>query len=228
VSVTGFTVQDSGQLNNAAGIYIHANRSSIMGNTITCTQTTGMEGIWCWNTSETLIQRNTIENYYYGIALENSISSALQDNNVTGTRAWAILLGNTNESGVTGNVMTGNTGGLYLRDSHRNMIYGNTIKQNTHAIYLAEIDGTTGGNNITSNNFIRNTGPGPWFFLGNQSHSKNLWDKNYYGRTLLHPKIIYGQKKILSLPGAPFHLPPMDIVIPWFAFDRHPAQTPYI
>ena len=227
VSVSGFTIRDCGQFNNAAGIYIHADRASIIGNTITCNKTTGMEGIWCWNSSGTIIQGNTITNHFYGLALEYCVKSTLTDNVVTAIRDWGIILGNTNESSVTANLITENSGGIYLRDANANTVSGNNIAHNTKVIGLVELDGTTTDNDIVSNNFMRNTGLGPWFLLGQQSHSKNHWDKNYYGRPLLHPKIILGEKEILSIPGVPFHFPPMSLVIPWFAFDWHPAQTPY-
>ncbi len=228
VTVSGFTIQDCGQNNNAAGIYIHANRTLIMTNTITCNQITGMEGIWCWDSIGTIIKGNTIRNDYFGLALEYCAQCTLTDNIVTGMRDWAVILGDTNASSFTDNLVTESDGGLYLRDANHNSISGNTITHNTNAIALVEQDGTTDGNNIIGNNFVHNTGWGPWFLLGNQSHSRNHWDTNYYGRPLLHPKLILGEKVVRSLPGAPFHLPPMDIVIPWLAFDRHPAQTPYV
>lgn len=104
---------------------------------------------------------------------------------------------------------------------------GNTITRNTEVgVAVVEMDAISTGNAIVNNNFIRNKGRDAMFPLAKQSHWKNLWDKNYWDRSLLFPKLIPGRKAVLTIPGIPFHFPGMTLMMPWFTVDWHPAWAP--
>ena len=118
-------------------------------------------------------------------------------------------------------------GGSYLRDSSANIIASNNITRNTVGICIIEQDATSTGNEVTRNNFIRNTGLDGTFILAKHSSSKNTWDENYWSRPHLFPKLLIGRKIILTLSGVPFHFPGLTLTIPWLTVDPHPAKVPW-
>ena len=81
---------------------------------------------------------------------------------------------------------------------------------------------TNSNNIIIQNNIDKAT-----FVAAKKSHNTNIWDENYWRRPLIHPKLIWGQKIVLSFPGLPFHFPPLLITIPWLNVDKHPVKKPY-
>jgi len=228
VTLSGFTLQNCGDISNAAELYVVSDDNQITENTMDCTTTPhGEEGIWCLNSSGNTIERNTIQNHYYGIWLEYCADTIISNNTVMNNGEWGIIIGNTKDTTISHNTLTRNKGGIYLRDSSNNTLSRNNITRNTYGISISEQDATSAQNAVVENNFIRNTGPDGLFTLAKQSHSKNLWDKNYWDRPHLLPKLIIGRKAVLSLPGIPFHFPPMTLMMPWYTADWHPAQKPF-
>ncbi|HVQ01602.1 MAG TPA: NosD domain-containing protein [Candidatus Thermoplasmatota archaeon] len=122
-----------------------------------------------------------------------------------------------------GNLIRGNSIGVYLFDSDDDTITGNIIRDNEVGISLYYVNRAS----ITGNNFIDNTNHSTfWYFFGLQRRTGNVWDGNYWDtwRSML-PRPIRGTKEwilIVLRPGTIY-----GITIPWFNFDRHPAKTPF-
>lgn len=222
VTLYSFTIQNSGGIANAAAIYVSSESNHIVENIITCTAYHGEEGIWLSQSSSSIISKNIIENYHYGIWLEDSYQNNLSDNKITNTWDWAIILGDSDNNILYKNILIKNNGGLYLRDSNKNTISRNELLTNYRDIALVDWGATNSNNIIIQNNLNKAT-----FVVARQSHNKNIWDENYWGRPLNHPKLIRGHKEVLFFPGLPFHFPPLLITIPWFNVDRHPVKEPY-
>ncbi len=222
VTLEQFTLRNSGGIPNAAALYINSDQNKIEEIIITCTAYHGEEGIWLSQSVGNLLSRNTVENYHYGIWLENSDYNNLFNNTIINSWDWAIILGNSDENILYGNNITENNGGVYLRDSNENTFLENDLRTNDRDIALVDWDATSANNFIGKNNIGLAT-----FIAAKHSQNKNVWDENYWGRSLNHPKLIIGQKIFLFFPGAPFHFPPLALTIPWFTVDWHPAQQPY-
>ncbi|OGS40386.1 MAG: hypothetical protein A3K77_02045 [Euryarchaeota archaeon RBG_13_31_8] len=222
VTLYCFTIQNSGGIPNAAAIYVGSENNQILENIITCTPHHGEEGIWLSQSSGNIISKNIIENYHYGIWLEDSTQNNLSNNKITNSWDWGIILGESDNNMLYENIMTENNGGLYFRDSNENTICRNELVTNFRDIALVDWDATTSNNLIVKNNIDKAT-----FVAAKQSHNKNIWDENYWGRPLHHLKLIRGQKEVLFFPGSPFHFPSLTLNIIWFNVDRHPAQEPY-
>jgi len=228
VTLSRFTLRNCGDLSNAAELYIVSDDNQITENTMNCTVTPhGEEGVWCLNSSGNTFEENTIQNHYCGIWLEYCADATISNNTIMNNGELGIVIGNTKDTTISYNTLTKNKYGIYLRDSSNNILSRNNITRSTYGVSIIELDATSAQNAVVENNFMRNTGPGGLFTLAQQSHSKNLWDRNYWGRPHLLPKLIIGRKAVLSLPGVPFHFPPMTLMMPWYAADWHPAQGPY-
>jgi parallel beta-helix repeat protein len=222
VTLYHFTIQNSGGIPNAAAIYVSTEDNHIIENIVTCRPYHGEEGIWLSQSSGNIISNNTIENYHYGIWLEDSTQNNLSKNKITNSWDWGIILGDSDNNMLYQNNMTENNGGIYLRDSNENSISRNELITNYRDIVLTDWGATTSDNLIVNNNIDSAT-----FVAAKQSHNKNMWDENYWGRPLHHPKLIIGQKEFLFFQGSPFHFPPIMLTLLWFNVDWHPAQKPY-
>jgi parallel beta-helix repeat protein len=227
VTLYRFTIQNCGGVSNAAEIYVVSDNNHIIENTLLCTPVHGEEGIWLWQSSGNTVARNIIAYHHYGIWLENSGQNNISDNHITEIWDWGIILGDSHYNNIYENNLTENSGGIYLRDSNKNTLVGNEITKNQIGVALTDWDSTSSNNTIEKNNFMKNSKRDATFMAAKKSHTKNTWDENYWNRPLRFPKLILGAKEFLFFPGAPFHLPPMMIALPWFNIDWHPAQEPY-
>jgi parallel beta-helix repeat protein len=222
VTLARFTLQNSGGIPNAAAIYVNSDGNQIEENIITCTPYHGEEGIWLWQSSWNNLSRNMVENYHFGIWLEFSDQNNLSSNTVINTWDWAIILGNSDGNMLYENHINENNGGIYFRDSNENTVSRNELVNNYRGIAIVDLDATSALNLIVKNNIDHAT-----FVAARQSKNMNVWDENYWGRPLIHPKLIIGQKEFLFFSGIPFHFPGLALTIPWFTVDWHPAQEPY-
>jgi len=227
VTVSGFTIRNCGGIPNAAEIHVNSDNNKIIGNTFICSTLNSEEGIWVWQSSGTTILGNTITSHLYGIWLENCTNNNITHNYISTVSEWGIILGNSERNSIYENSVTDNRGGIYLRDSNNNTLVGNDIVKNVRGIALVESTAFCANNTIVNNTFRRNRNFDATFFVRKTSHSKNLWDANYWNRPLVLPKLVRGSKAFFTIPGAPFHFPSITLVIPWFTFDKHPAKEPY-
>jgi len=222
VTLYHFTLRNPGGIPNGAALYVSTDGNNIVENIVTCTPHHGEEGIWLSQSSGNIISRNTIENHYYGVWLEDSSRNNLSNNKISNSWEWGIILGDSDNNMLYENNMTENNGGIYFRDSNENTICRNELITNFKDIALIDWDAATSDNLIINNNIDSAT-----FVAAKQSHNKNIWDENYWGHPLHHPKLILGQKELLFFPGSPFHFPQITVTLPWFNVDWHPAQESY-
>jgi len=91
----------------------------------------------------------------------------------------------------------------------------NIISNNSIGIYVS----TAYDNHITHNNFYENKRDAKtrvdW------GYGRNWWDENYWGRSRMLPKPIFGKACIFSI-GI------LRLNIPYVEFDRHPLQEPFV
>ena len=215
VNLTGFTIQNHGGIPNAAGIFVSSNNNNISGNNILYIPHYGQEGIWLYHSSENIISENTINHHHYGIWLEDSYNNYISRNYIDDIWHWAIILGNSPNNIINGNIIVNNSGGIYLRDSIKNNITGNEISNNNYGITLTDQQDVSSNNVISRNNFRENGHKNTFSITEQKLQDKNIWDQNYWGRSRLFPKLIFGKKKM------------EHIYIPWLNVDWHPAQEPY-
>jgi parallel beta-helix repeat protein len=226
VTVTGFTIQNSGGIQNAACVYVVSNNNQLVGNTITCVPHHGEEGIWMLHVSGNTVQQNTVSNHHYGIWLENSVDNDVSKNVISNHWSWGIILGDSHRNLISENCLTESHGGIYLRDSTENMLVQNEITNNMIGADLTDWEATSAYNDIRSNTFLDNTKRDATFSAAKKSHNFNKWYGNYWNRPRSMPKVILGSKQFLFFSGFPFHFPPLTLSLPWINVDWHPAQEP--
>jgi len=171
VTVSGFTIQNSGDEPYDAGIDIQSNS-----NTIT---------------------DNTISNNRNGIVLEDSSKNTITGNNITSNNNDGLIIRGSNRNTISGNTINSNNGngiticlmGKYppgIRiPSKFNTITGNTISlNNRYGIRIYN----SGGNTILKNNFIDNERDA--FF---DDSFLNQWKQNYWNRPRILPYFIFGE-----------------------------------
>ena len=190
------------------------------------------------------IQHNTIVNAFHGVCLDigsknnnicyNTIQENLQGISVlTGCTGNSIYQNEFNKNSYAMEITS------YIQNipSHDNYIYENSFYKNTYGMVISFKFNDplcyTINNTISNNIFLKN-GWGIFIkrsegnvvknntFKGNIlsayfcSCSQNVWDDNYWGRSRMFPKLIFGYKLLND-----------KIPIPWINIDKHPAQEPY-
>ncbi len=228
MSLSGFTIQNSGGIPNAACIIISSDNNIIYGNCVSCIPHHGEAGIWLNQASGNLVVDNIIANHHYGIWLEDSMDNTILNNSIINMWSWAVILGDAHGNMICGNNITQNSGGIYLRDSNENMIFENDICDNYRGIVLTDQQATSSQNTVSRNTFENNRQIDASFLAAQNFPGKNVWDDNYWNRARSLPKLIVGTKKVFLIPGAPFHFPGFWISIPWVNVDWHPALEPVI
>ena len=187
-----------------------------------------------YNSHYNNISENTFTDQFKGI----SVYMHSHDNNIVGNTfspksgvniyiSWENnVIGNNDVGYISIRASDGNTvsensinsenqeWGVFLEDAHQNTISNNDIRNCNGAISLTG----SKSNNILKNNII-DCGPTPAWF--SNFPLLNRWSRNYWGRSMLRPKIIHGEIRIER--GWPYP----DRVIPWFDFDWRPALRPY-
>ncbi|KAF0093240.1 MAG: nitrous oxidase accessory protein [Puniceicoccaceae bacterium 5H] len=149
----------------------------IRGNTIRNTR----DGIYFSFTHHTWVYRNTVERVRYGLHYMYSDGNTFEENDFTqnaagaaimysegiradrnrffnnrGQRAYGLLLQSVDDSSFTRNAVTGNTIGLYLENSQRNLLEGNDVARNYVGVRFSA---TSADNRLTANRFERNLHP---------------------------------------------------------------------
>jgi parallel beta-helix repeat protein len=127
VSITGFTIRNSGSGESGSDVYVLNSLSvRIAGNRLgNC-----YNGISMYNTSRSYVESNVFQNYVY---------------------ACRLRLSNLNR--LSGNIIAGGANGITLDLSSRNMIAGNNITgHSSDGVYLSE----SSNNTIYYNNFVDN------------------------------------------------------------------------
>ena len=149
VTLTGFTIQQSGPSGRDAGIQITASSTTITHNIIQ----NNTIGIFSHNTHNNTISQNVIQsNKDYGINLYFSDSHTIHNNTIFQNR-WGIMLIQSNLSIIQNNLIDSNKlSGIWLgRRSSKNTLHHNIItNQSQYSIYLLVLC----NENIISNNYL--------------------------------------------------------------------------
>jgi len=249
VCLNGFTFQRSGGNNTEAIHQSRCDNSIITDNII---QSIGEDGIWLFRAHNNIIKNNTIQ-FVKGTGLMLSLSSYnVVAGNTFVNNGAGIGLDLTTNTTITENIIQNNQGGIYLSniDEISNDHYGyntismNSIENNSYCgIYLY----LSYSNSISLNSIVNNK-LGVWVewsilnkieknnIIGNKRQAKFetalkiSWNENYWGKTLLFPKPLFGiiYRFTISFPiPIPVDLPINGLPIPGFQFDWHPAIEPY-
>jgi len=223
VSISGFTIKNSGKSGGDSGIEIHSDYNMILENIII----NNTIGIFLRDSDNNTILENTIfSNRDYGIHLHSSINNLITHNAVFYNR-WGIYIYHSSSHNIIrcNSVCSNNHYGIWTSWSRENIISGNSIDMNKE--YGIKLSGSVysviSENNI-SNNFegiylrrcSNNTISRNNFQNNNQDasfmDSDNIWKENYWNRPRFLPKPIFDTTSSL---------------IPKVDFDRHPAKTPF-
>lgn len=222
VSISGFTIQNSGKSGRDSGIEIHSDYNMILDNIII----NNTIGIFLRDSNNDTILENTIfSNSDYGIYLHSSINNLITHNVVYYNR-WGIYIYHSSSNNIIrcNTICSNNHYGIWTSWSRENIIsansinmnkeYGiilsgsvnsviseNNISDNFEGLYLARCNSNT----ISRNNF-QNNNQDASFMDGN-----NIWKGNYWNEPRFLPKPI---------------LDTTSSLVPKIDFDWHPARTP--
>ncbi len=190
VTVTGFSIQNSGSILTVGGVYIdHSVGNKITGNIIRNNE----YGVYHSYSSENSIVNNTVFNNNYGMSLTSSTSNIISHNNllynthgiwlssysvnnifsensVSSNLAEGILVSASPNNIFSDNRVIENTNGFHIITSTHNNIFGNNVSMNEQALFLSSSSlNTFSRNNISLNNY--------GVLLGGSSN--NLFSDNY-------------------------------------------------
>ncbi len=187
---------------NGIVLYYSPN-NNIAGNIIT---DNNKDGIWLFRSPNNNITVNTImDNIRYGILLQNSSYNINAGNTISNNWQGIVLYYSPNNNITGNNNITDNNGyGILLRYSSENIIDDNMIIKNIIGIFLQD----SSDNNAIQHNFFKKNILSALFF----DCTKNFWNNNYWDRSRILPKLIYGYRT--------FH----NIAIPWINVDRNPSR----
>jgi len=167
VSITGFTIRNSGSGSSDSGIFTdHSNWVNISGNTIL----NANYGIDLFYSNGNSILNNTISfNYNGGIVLSSSSYNLVSDNNISTSflGLYGIQLYSSTYNVVTRNIAFSNFYGIYLSSASYNIVSGNNVFSN----YQVGIDVTFSSfNNTVYHNSFDNT-----VNVQSEGDSSNTW-----------------------------------------------------
>jgi parallel beta-helix repeat protein len=192
VRISGFTIKNSGLNPFDAGIKTLSLASNItISNNNIQENENGIFLNYAYENSWNIINGNHIHNNQNGIYLHWSYNTDITDNLIEYNLKNAIELESSENTKISGNSISdnGQCGILLRSSSNKNRINGkNNIANNSIGVNL----GNSYKNRIVGNNFINNDKHA--FFYNSRL---NVWYKNYWGRTRLLPKLIFGKIKLL-------------------------------
>jgi parallel beta-helix repeat protein len=182
VSISGFTIRNSGCTWNQNGIYVYgADNCEIKSNCLS----NNCHNIHLNYSRNSRVVENIIDSECYGIRIMNSVNCTATGNSVSNCYG-GIVLQNAANCTVKRNFIIQNGDGIRLYSPCTyNQISANTVRNNTYDGMIAIMPGniTFLGNIFFHNNFINNTHPFIYNF-----NSDTTWDDgypsggNYWGR----------------------------------------------
>jgi len=173
VTVTGFTLQNSGLVLTVGGVYINRSvHNKIIGNVIK----NNKYGIYLFYSSGNSIMNNTVINNSYGIELVSSadnivssnnfmcnnrgiwlsisVNNVFCGNNVSSNHFEGVLLSASANNAFSNNRVKNNTNGFHAISSTYNDIFDNNVSMNEQAFFLsASRSNTFSRNNVSINNY---------------------------------------------------------------------------
>jgi len=232
VNVSGFTLQKSENPFEIEGAVYLLSKYNIIENNIIKNNAVGIRFRY-WKQLDTKpefnkVHNNTFQNNFGFIILSDSSNNIIENNILIGSSNSRI--GGSNNNTMSNNKVINNESCTYfIWDSHNNTISNNFLISNSFndAIYFENCN-----NNSIHHNYIRSV-LGRGIIIENSSFNNihhnnfakclfkarflksenNIWDNNYWGKSRILPKPIFGR---IGKNG----------LIPWVNFDRHPAKEP--
>jgi len=198
-------IADSIISGNANGIIIrdYSERITIFGNTIYDNENTGIQ---IRDTGHNYIINNDIYDQKAGIQLKESSNNNIAENYIHNNFDGIRLGDESNNNYIEKNSIINNGYGIYngWKDDPYDIVSttNTTIELNhfeKNVLYLS----FASRNKIFRNNFISCIADYQMSFF-------NKWDGNYWGKSRILPKLIFGIN-----------------ILPWIQIDWHPAQEPY-
>ena len=174
------------------------------------------------------IQDNKVTgNYESGLKLNHSHNNSFYNNLIYDNGCEGIWLFFSYYNDFYENVVSGNKRGFEL-GGYKNKIWNNIIENNSEfGIHFW----ATCANKIYKNNFINNKDDASFSHIFLIGHSKineffwinnNQFDLNYWGKSRLLPKLIFGYVKIF------YDFENKELLrLPWLDIDWNPAKEPY-
>jgi parallel beta-helix repeat protein len=140
INLSDFTIQNSGSNGIDAGIEIHSQFNSIIGNIVMDNDC----GIRLVDTSCNTISDNNISNNDYGVRFStNCRNNTIIGNNIYSNKFRGIRLEASDGNTIMKNIVSNNGNGIRLEDSYYNLIFKNYISTNGNGLDLYSSRGTT-------------------------------------------------------------------------------------
>jgi parallel beta-helix repeat protein len=208
VSISGFTIRNSGESEFNAGIKTLSLDSFVtITNNIIENNQIGIFLNYAYEHSNNLVKGNLIQNNMQGIYSHWADNNNIEDNIILNNEGDGIEFIRSRNGKITDNIIKDNGGnGIYFRaSSNNNLIKRNLIENNSVGIRLVDVSNK---NLITKNNFVENDNQ-----VSFSNSFLNKWRQNYWSdwERLLPKKI----KGTISLRD-----------IPWLNFDWLPSRKP--
>jgi parallel beta-helix repeat protein len=174
------------------GIYLYQSQNNkLTGNTLT----DNGQGIYLWGQSDdnTLSDNNITNHDGVGICLGNAINNKLTGNLLDGNFQGIYLYYNSNDNVLIENTATGNFDGIYLDNSHNNVITDNSVSLNIHT--GISLTYSSDNNTLTGNTLSNNSDSG----LDLNSCSNNIIYNNNFIDNIFQAKINSGLDNIFYM-----------------------------
>jgi len=217
VIISGFTVTGYGGyfhdyfLRTCSGISIDKHNNCIIEDNIL--KNLGNYGIRIRQSGNNRITGNTIFNVLNklgcNILIDSSKNDCIENNLLYLSTVCCIWISRCIDVNIQNNIVSDSFYcGIILEASNNTTIHRNTIEKNLHTGLLLR---NSNSNIITSNNFKKEINRRQVFFFNSFD---NKWDRNYWGRSQVFLKCIFGKMG-------------KDGLTPTVAFDFCPVKEPY-
>ncbi|KYK25887.1 hypothetical protein AYK20_04340 [Thermoplasmatales archaeon SG8-52-1] len=216
INISGFTIKNSSlDAWYGCGIVHIKNNNTIFNNIIS----NNCFGIYCWYDSfEITVCKNIIIDNEYGISLYNIRNGKIINNTIKNNIRGLIL--SDEHHYVTQNTFKENKYAIWSETGGNSSIIMNNIIDNNHAVFSISCNNLL----FAKNNFIKNRKN------LNSLAAKLSWDKNYWGKPMIFPKVLIGWEVFWIIPPDPDpynNRPGLPGFYPYPMFDWHPARQPY-
>jgi nitrous oxidase accessory protein len=212
-SITGFNISCSNQNGNLIGINIESSGNIIQDNIIRCPY----KGIFLNQLSKNnKISRNSIFNSIYGIEIDRSEANEIFENYIRSCEVNGIYIYGGEKNLVYKNNLTKNKHGMQVKGGERNEISKNAFVKNEFGILLC----CSSRNNVVfNNNFIEN------FNWSARDDIKNQWDNGKKGNYWDDYEILYPEAvQIDGIWSIPYNITGLTDDNK----DNFPLVSPYI
>jgi len=229
INMSGFTVQNSGNVWTDAGIEIQSNYNNISDNNVILN---GNFGIWVYDSSGNIISYNNLSSngnegisFYYDSDDNNVLGNTICSNDGSGIN----LKDTSSNNIISGNIISSNswTGINLLHSTTNNKISGNTIS--SHDDYGIRTRDSSSNNIIYHNNLINNTQNG-YDVNTNTWYNETLKEGNYWSDFDEHSEGAWDNDSD-GIVDSPYNIPGgsnqdlYPLMYPWY--PTHP-DTVYV